>query len=172
MRIWRKRKAKPRPTWKRSAPELTATREKVNAQLKATYEAQVKHIKTQIAEMQAWAKTTDEKIRAKINADLEALRQQAADVEQHIQKLHAEHVATWNEDKAKVERAMADLKAGRDKANADLKAGREKAKTDSRRLPDSLRRDCTENRLQERYFRRDAIGVPPDKLQFYGGAAC
>ena len=58
---------------------------------------------TQIAEVQAWVKTTDEKIRAKVSADLEALRNRVAEVEQHIQKLHAEHVATWNEDKAKVE---------------------------------------------------------------------
>lgn len=53
-----------------------------------------------------------------------------ADVEQHIQKLHTEHAATWNADKAKVERAMAGLKAGRDKAKADLKEGREKAKAE------------------------------------------
>jgi hypothetical protein len=109
---------------------LTATREMVNAQIKANYEAQVKHIKGQIAEMQAWAKTTDEKIRTKVTLDLDAARKRVAEVEQHIQDLHAEDVAGWNEAKAKVERALAELKAGRDKANADLKEARERAKSE------------------------------------------
>ena len=58
------------------------------------------------------------------------MHKRVTEVEQHIQKLHAEDVSGWNEGKAKVERAMADLKAGRDKANADLKEGREKAKAE------------------------------------------
>ena len=109
---------------------LDATRARVNAQLKATYEAQVKHIKSQIAEMQAWVKTADGKIRAKIMADLEAMPQKVTDVEQQIQKLHAERVATWNVDKGKVERAIAALRAGREKASADIKEGSEKAKAE------------------------------------------
>ena len=53
-----------------------------------------------------------------------------AEVEQRIQTLHAEQVATWNENKAKVERALADLKAGLAKANTDLDEGREQAKAE------------------------------------------
>ena len=109
---------------------MTTIREKVNAQLKAIYEAQIKHMKSQIAEMQDWAQTTGEKVRAKINADLETLHQKAVDIEQHIQKLHAEGVARWNENKARIERAIADLRVGYDKAKADLKEGREKARAE------------------------------------------
>lgn len=110
--------------------KMRADREKLNAQLKASYEAEVKHIKNQIAQMQVLAQTTDAKNRAKVNAQLDALLKQVADVEQQIENLHAEHVATWNENKAKVERAMADLKQGREKAMADLEAGHEKAKAE------------------------------------------
>jgi hypothetical protein len=109
---------------------LNATRDKVNAQLKAIYEAQVNHIKGQIAEMQAWARSADEKVNAKVSADLETLRQKATEVEQRIRRTHAENVAAWNEDKARVKRAIADLKEGRDKARADLAQGREKAKAE------------------------------------------
>ena len=45
----------------------------------------------------------------------------------HIQQMHDEDVARWNENKASVERAIADLKEGREKASADLKEAREKA---------------------------------------------
>ncbi len=110
--------------------KMRADREKLNAQLKASYEAQVKFIKNQIEQMRTRAQTTAEKNRAKINAQLDATRKQLAEVEQQIKNLHAEHVATWNENKAKVERAMADLKEGREKAVADLKEGHEKAKSE------------------------------------------
>jgi len=49
--------------------------------------------------MQAWAKTTDDKLRARSEA------------ERHNQQQHAGHVAAWKEDKAKVEHAIANLKA-------------------------------------------------------------
>ena len=116
-------------------PELTATINMVADRhaLLAAYDAlaaENARLRAQIAEMQTWAKTTDEKIRAKINADLEAVRNRVAEVEQHLRQLHAEHVATWNTDKAKVERAIADLKEGRDKASAELAEGRAKAKAE------------------------------------------
>ncbi len=110
--------------------KMCADREKLNAHLKASYESQVEHIETQLGQMKTWAQTTDEKTRAKVHAELDALRKQVASVKQHIQSLHAEHIATWNENKAKVERALADLKAGREKALAELEAGREKAKAE------------------------------------------
>lgn len=110
--------------------KMRADREKLNAQLKASYEAEVKHIKNQLAQMQVWAQTTDAKHRAKVNAQLDALRQQAAEVEQQIKTLHAERVAMWNENKAKVERALAALKQGRENAMADLEEGCEKAKAE------------------------------------------
>ncbi len=105
-------------------------RAKVNGQLKASYQAEVKHIQNQIAHMQLWVESTDAKNRAKLTAQLDALHQKADTVGQQIQELHAEQVATWNEDKAKVERALADLKQGRDQALADLKQAREKAKAE------------------------------------------
>ena len=110
--------------------KMRADREKLNAQLKASYEAQVKHIKNGIARMQIWAQTTDAKNRAKVNAELNALRQQVADVELQIQSLIAVGAASLNEKSAKVERAMADLKKGRERAIADLDEGYEKAKAE------------------------------------------
>ena len=80
--------------------------------------------------MRLWAQTTDAKNRAKVNAQLDALRMQLAEVEQQIKNLHAEHVASWKANKAKLERAMADLRQGREKARADLEEGRQKAKTE------------------------------------------
>ncbi|HEX9076704.1 MAG TPA: DUF1269 domain-containing protein [Anaerolineae bacterium] len=105
-------------------------RAKVNAQLKASYQAEVKHIQNQIAQMRLWAQTTDTKNRAKLSAQLDALHQKADNVEAQVQKLHAEQVATWNENKAKVERALADLKQGRDQAMAELTEASEKAKAE------------------------------------------
>jgi hypothetical protein len=106
---------------------MRADREKVNAQLKATYESQVKHIKEQIARIQTSAQAMEAKVRTKVDTEVEAMRKQATELEQRIQALHAEDVATWNENKAKVERAIANLKSGHEKALADLKEGREKA---------------------------------------------
>jgi DNA repair exonuclease SbcCD ATPase subunit len=80
--------------------------------------------------METWLQTTDAKLRAQINAELEALRKQVSEVENKIQSMHEYDVAMFNEKKAQVERALADLKAGQDKANADLKEGREKAKAE------------------------------------------
>jgi DNA anti-recombination protein RmuC len=108
--------------------KMRADREKLNAQLKASYETEVKHIKNEIARMQTWAKTTAEQNRAKINAQLDILYKQAGEVEEQIENLHVEHVQTWNENKAKVERALAALRQGREKAMADLQEGYKKAK--------------------------------------------
>ena len=110
--------------------KMRADLETLNAQLKASYEAQVKYIKNQIAQMQVWAQTTDAKYSAKIDAELDALYKQAVEVDHQVANLIAESAASLNEKSAKVERAMADLKSGRDKALADLEEGREKAKAE------------------------------------------
>ena len=79
--------------------------------------------------MQARAKTTDEKIRAKINADLEAMHKHVAEVEQHIQSftLRMYRGGTKTRPKSK---ARWRTSSRADKANADLKEGREKAKAE------------------------------------------
>jgi hypothetical protein len=108
--------------------KMRADRERVNAQLKLTYELEVKHIKTQLAQLRARVKAIDEKNRARINAELDALDKEAVLVEQHIQQLHANDVALWNKNKGQVERAIADLAEGREKAMKELEAARAKAK--------------------------------------------
>ncbi len=106
--------------------KMRADREKLNAQLKASYQAQVNHIKNQIAQMRMWAQTTN----ANIDAELNALYQQAVEVDRQVANLHAEQVATFDANKAKVERAITDLKQARAKAMADLDEGYEKAKSE------------------------------------------
>lgn len=113
--------------------QMRTDREKLNAQLKANYAAEVKHIKNQIEQMRIWAQTTDAKYSAKIDAELDALYKQAVEVDHQVANLHAEHVAAWNEYQPKVERAMGDLKEGREKAMADLEAASKKAEAEFKR---------------------------------------
>jgi uncharacterized membrane protein len=110
--------------------KMRADREKLNAQIKASYQAEVNHIKSQIKQMQVLVETANAKYSAEIDAELDDLYQEAVEVDRQVANLHAEQVATWNANKAKVERAIADLKQARAKAMADLDEGYEKAKSE------------------------------------------
>jgi hypothetical protein len=90
------------------------------SKLQASLTTQLNHFKTGIDELEARVAATNADARAKIAAQVAVLRKQVDATRQELEQLKETRRESWNERKARVDRALEDLKEGRKKAAAEF----------------------------------------------------